>query len=389
MLSMRKRWTSLMLGGILSTFALAGTSFADAPTVSGFIDTTYNYNFNKPYTQANELRSFDSKANSFLLNAAQLQIAGTAGDAGYVVKFLGGTDAAVITSVNELTQMDNFEVEEAYLTYKCPKTLVGLKAGKFVTYEGIEVIESKDNPTISRGYLFGLAEAFTHTGVTLNRAFGMFDLSAGIVNGWDLVSDNNQAKTLIGKLGINFGDPLSLAISGSHGAEQLEDTSTSTVTNGRSVNGDMRDSLDVVATVKMLPKTTIYLQGNWGTEANAATDPVSTNLVRDSWHGAGIQPVIAFTDKFSLGSRLEYFYDRFNSRVGAGTAGILAPTTTAMQKDMAFTNFTITPSYKMTDTTTFRLEYRYDTANKKVFTDDKGAEKDSASTVSLEWIQTF
>jgi hypothetical protein len=380
MLSMKKSFTSLMLGGFLSAFALTGTSFAEAPTVSGFIDTTYNYNFNNPFTQVNELRSFDAKANSFLINAAQLQVAGAAGDAGYVVKFLAGNDASVITSAGSGTA-DDFELQEAYLTYKCPKTLLNLKAGRFVTYEGIEVIESKDNPTISRGYLFGLAEAYTHTGVAVNRAFGMFDLGVGVVNGWDITSDNNSGKTIIGRLGMNFGDPLAIVLSGSHGPEQADNVAVATAPS----NNSNRDSFDIVATVKMLPKTTIFLQGNWGTEEDVSVDPVSGNTVRDNWHGAGIQPVVAITDKFSLGARAEYFYDKYSSRVGT----VIAPTTTDSLQNMAFTNFTITPSYKLTDTTTMRLEYRYDTSNKEVFTDDEGMTKDTASTVSVQWIQTF
>ena len=39
-----------------------------------------------------------------------------------------------------------------------------LTGGKFVTYEGIEVIEGPVNPTLTRGFLFGLAEAIGHVG---------------------------------------------------------------------------------------------------------------------------------------------------------------------------------------------------------------------------------
>src|SRR5207249_2763062 len=98
----------------------------------------------------------------------------------------------------------------------------------------------------------GLAEPFTTVGALADRAFGKVDIGVGVVNGWDLTSDNNNAKTIIGKLGFNFGDPFSIFISGLHGPEQ-PDGATPT---SRSVSGNNRDSLDGVVTLKVIPKTT-------------------------------------------------------------------------------------------------------------------------------------
>jgi Putative beta-barrel porin-2, OmpL-like. bbp2 len=347
---------------------------ADAPVISGFIDTTYNYNFNMPNTQTNELRSFDSKDNTFLLNAAQLQVMGTMGDVGYVVKFLAGTDASVITSAGAGAG-DDFDLQEAYMTYLCPMSKLNLKVGKFATPMGIEVIESKDDATISRGYLFGLAEAYTHTGLMLNRAFGAIDIGAGVVNGWDVVSDNNQGKTFIGKVALNLGDPFTLTVSGLHGPEQSDTPATPGLDDAVHKAGNNRDSLDAVLVTKIIPRVTLALQGNIGTEENA----VGTS--RDNWAGAGVQPIIQITDKFSIGSRLEYFTDEKGSR-------LFLPAVTNVN-DLAMTNFTITPAFKMADNMTFRLEYRYDTASKKIFLDDEGTLKDTSSSVGAQWLVTF
>lgn len=382
--------TGLMAAATLLALTLAVTPrvHAEGPAISGFIDTTYNYNFNKPYNGTNYLRSFDTKANSFLMNAAQLQLTGTLGDAGYVVKFLAGTDASVITSAGA-GAADDFDLEEAYLTYKCPLTGITLKGGKFATPMGIEVIESKDDPTISRGYLFGLAEAYTHTGVIVGHALGSkADIGLGVVNGWDNTVDNNTGKTLLGKLGLNLGDPLSVTVSALYGPEQTEDTSTTsaTVINGvpTSVNGNTRSSVDVVLVSKIIPKVTLNVQGNMGSEKGPVvlSHGFGTRPGGDTWGGAGLQPVVSITDKFSIGSRLEYFYDKWGSRIPAGSA-------VAAVDHLALTNFSIAPAYKITDNFTTRLEYRYDTANKKVFVNDSGTPKDSSSTVSVEWILTF
>ena len=43
--------------------------------LSGFVDTSYTYNFNEPRDRVNDVRVFDTQANSFILNNAQLNIA--------------------------------------------------------------------------------------------------------------------------------------------------------------------------------------------------------------------------------------------------------------------------------------------------------------------------
>src|SRR5581483_11824391 len=139
-------------------------------------------------------RSFDTRTNTFLLNNAQLNIEGSKDGIGYFTSLSYGTDASVFKSAGagndtSLKQSGgagapNFELQEAYLTYKCPITSLQFKAGKFVTYEGIEVIAAKDDYTISRGLLFGLAEPYTHTGAEVGYAFPKYiDFWVGAVNG--------------------------------------------------------------------------------------------------------------------------------------------------------------------------------------------------------------
>jgi hypothetical protein len=394
MLSSKNSWKMICATIVLMTAGSNGVILAadvKAPTVSGFVDTTYMYNFNTPNTHTTELRSFDQKDNNFAINAAQVKVDGTAGDAGYTVKLLAGNDARVISPVDsDSTPNSNrsiFSVEEAFLTYTCPVTKIGVKAGKFVTLEGIEVIESKDNPTISRGTLFGLAEPFTHTGLLLTRSVGKVDLGLGVVNGWDLTSDNNAGKTVFGKIGLNFGDPFTLNISGYVGPEQPTDP-----TGLNNVEGNTRSSLDVTGVTKVNPKLTLNYQWNIGQEKNALVHPFAApGTVRDtldSWQGVGIQPVLTITDKFSIGARAEYFFNNNGTRLVPLPAA--APTI-----EVAETNFTIAPSFKCTDNTMFRLEYRYDRSNKKIFQKDANPSadpnllKDSMSTASAEWIVTF
>ena len=58
-----------VLGALLLPAFIAGQGMAaEGPSLSGFVDFGYNYNFNKMPT--NTLRSFDAKANSFSLEGS-------------------------------------------------------------------------------------------------------------------------------------------------------------------------------------------------------------------------------------------------------------------------------------------------------------------------------
>ncbi|MCG3203832.1 MAG: hypothetical protein KCHDKBKB_00508 [Elusimicrobia bacterium] len=354
----------------LFLLGLTGSLMAEGPTVSGYVDTQYGYNFSKPNTGTTALRSYDSQDNT-LANTVHLSFAGTFGEGiGYVVDLDAGHDAN--TTVGSIPA-SGVALQEGYLTYMAPCKL-GFKVGKFATYEGIEVIETNANPTISRGYLYGLAEPYTHVGGVATFVLGKLDFAAGLVNGWDQANDNNQGKTVIGKIGLSLGDPLMATLSGTHGPEQNQVTSGGVITDSRS--GANRDSIDLTVLTKIIPMVDLYLQANAGTEAQVVDNDGDTiNDDRASWSGAGVQPIIHFGDKFSIGARLEYFSDPEGARTGT--------------RNISTTNITITPGYKITDNVLVRAEYRQDSSNKKIWVDDKGMLEDSVSTGALQFLVTF
>jgi len=360
----------MRLAVVAASLALgvSSLSWADAPKFSGYLETSYNYNFNQPNGQINRGRSFDTRANSFNLNAFQLQATGALGDnSGYTAKMLFGTDASAIKNPNGNatnltgTTNDEVDIEEAYAWYKAPLgSGLTITAGRFVTFEGIEVIEGKDDYTVSRGLLFGLAEPFTHTGVKADYQFTkQLDLALGVVNGWDQVEDQNSSKTFIGRLGVNLGDPFSGGLSWTYGDEKPYAGSAV------DVNHDMRTSVDATFSTVFNKTFTLAYQANYGEEANANTyaeshngtvAPAGTSYA--TWFGFGIQPKVTITDKFWIGGRYEYFEDKDGARTG-GVAGTLKPTT--------LQNFTIAPAYKLTDALTVQTELRYDWSNVNYF----------------------
>ena len=87
-----------------------------------------------------------------------------------------------------------FDLQEAYVSYRYPVgTGLTLKAGKFVTLLGYEVIEAPNNLNFSRSFLFSFAIPLTHVGALLSYApTDWLTLTAGPVGGWDVADNNNR-----------------------------------------------------------------------------------------------------------------------------------------------------------------------------------------------------
>jgi hypothetical protein len=258
--------------------AAAAAPAAPLPTIGGHVEAAYHANLSHPEAEDPvALRSYDALGgNSFLLHAAHLVVEHAVSDAvSAVIELDGGSDANVDNG-----GLGIFDVQEAHATYRAPFGL-SFTGGKFVTYEGIEVIEGPANPTITRGFLYGLAEAYTHVGAKVHYAVDdVADVGVGVVNGWDLYVDNNDAKTGIFRIGFTPVKQFRIAFSGSYGAERADS------------NDDRRLSLD--ATGALIPSDTITFnfQANYGQEPNVPLVAPGVGSVDGSWLGFGLQPVL-------------------------------------------------------------------------------------------------
>lgn len=351
-------------------------------TISGYLQTSYTYNLNRPLPRAggNAFRSFDADPNSFNFNTFYLNLKKPWDDGfGWNVDLNLGQDARVIKSLaptvpplGGLAQPVDFDVQEAYAVYKAALgSGLTLTGGKFVTFDGVEVIETPMNPNFSTGWLFNFAEPFTHTGGKANYAFNKYvNASVGVVNGWDLVRDNNDSKTLIWQLGLNPVEKLAWTFQGSWGAEQLNN------------NRSKRTHVDTVATVKATDKLTLWGQVNYGQEQDAVENgltggrAIGRNQAR--WWGSGLWVQHQCTSWLSSVLRLEYFDDKDGVRVPSG----------AGSTPQALKNVTGTLKFKLTDNQALRTEYRYDWSNAVVF-NTRGNPGRVQRTVSLDWVYAF
>jgi len=330
--------------------------------ITGFVEGAYHGNASNMSNDPVLFRSFDSQnGNSFYLHALQLTFNHSFGpEASFVVDLDAGSDAALVNS-GYAPAGTPIDVQEAYAVYS-PGNFI-FTAGKFVTYEGIEVIEGPLNPTLTRGYLFGLAEPYTHTGAKAHYKFSdQYQLGVGVINGWDTLLDNNRGKTVMGAFSAAPSPVFHAQLSAYFGPEQANN------------NSNKRLSVDLTGAVKAGP-VTINFQGNYGSEQKAIDYNGDGTPDNDSWLGVGIQPVVAMGD-FSLGARYEYFHNKHGSRV-------LLPGGTAVFNNASLMNFTVTPGYMLTKGFTVRGELRLDTASEAVFLRSSAAPQKTQTTFGV------
>lgn len=334
--------------------------------VSGFVDTSYTYTFGSPDSRVNAARVFDTEANNFNVQAAEVvleKLPPEEGGVGFRTDLYFGQDAEVITPTG--STRDQFDLEQAYIQLKPNgfKLPIGdwqwIKMGKFVTMHGAEVIESKDNLNFTRSLLFGYAIPFTHTGI--RAGYQLTDSLAGYLgvnNGWDNVKDNNHSKSLESALSWTASDKLSFCLAGMYGPEQASN------------DHSQRGLIDFLATYKPFNKWTFILNADYGHDEDAITAGKD-----GAWSGVAAYLKYEANNWLSFISRTEFFSDRQGLRVVAGT-----------MQDLWETTFTIdVRPYKDLIT---RLEYRHDGASSNVFSRNQKV-RDRQDTLGLEMIYSF
>src|SRR2546425_12145471 len=203
---------------------------------------------------------------------------------------------------------NDFEVEEAYLTWTMPddgpSSLKGLslKGGKFVTLLGAEVIEPWSNYNYSRSFLFSFAIPFTHTGALVSYPISdKLSVTGGAVEGWDKVQSNNQGWSGIGNVTYTLSDQVTLAANGIWGPEQTNKT------------GNKRGVADFVATIKPTSALTLLLNYDWGHE-----DAAAAGNEAGLWQGFAAVANYGFTRRASAAVRGEGFEGHGGTREGTG-----------------------------------------------------------------------
>jgi len=347
--------------GVLLVLSFAATARAQTATppptdwlgdlkVNAFVSSAYSFNGNRPATGASSYRVFDFNDNSFNIDVAELvvQIAPSKPrDAGFRLDFAVGNSIPRISKTQDQTSTQ-FDLQQAFASYIAPiGTGLRFDVGKWVTHMGYEVIEGYDgyNDNYSRATLFGYAIPFTHTGVKASYAFSS-KLAAMIevVNGWDLLRDNNRTKSLGAQVSVTPVTPLTVLLNWIGGAELESDNHT------------RRDVFDLVVIYKPTRTLTLGVNGDYGIERGTSALNPGANA---TWKGIAGYTMIALTQKLSLALRGETFHDDDGLRLGTSTRTTLSEAT-------------ITPVYKLSDLVVLRGEVRFDKANQPILANRAG-----------------
>jgi hypothetical protein len=219
---------------------------------------------------------------------------------------------------------------------------MSMKAGKFVTLLGAEVIEAPSNPNFTRSFMFGFSIPFSHTGLLFTAPMGeAVSVTAGVVNGWDNVVDNNDGKTFLGSLGIIPSETFALYVNGTFGPEKADTSS------------DPRGIVDVVSTIALDPLS-FSLNFDYGSEGSAAPDGGDA-----TWTGfAGIVG-LSLEDMTGLPAGIFVRGEVFDDGDGARTG-----------TEQTLTEVTLTGKYYLTEDLTLWAEYRHDSSDEDTFAED-------------------
>lgn len=307
--------------------------------ISGFATVSYAYS-SDDVDRAIVGRLYDRFHDQFTLNAAKVVVEKAAAtdriDAGARIDLLFGQNAAVIQSAG-LSLGSQGDLEQAFATLNVPtgaETYVQFKAGKMVTLMGVEVIEDVVNPNLSVANQFVYVENFTMTGVGIDVKLGpQLDGQFRVINGWDVVADNNSGKSFMARLGITPDDRSTIAFLGYAGPEQADNT------------GNTRYGGEVVASRKLGARASVLGQFDYGREEfDAATA---------KWLGVGVWLTYDLSPEVGLALRGDYIDDKD----GARTSGVLGfPANTGH----SFGSGTATLNIKKWTNALVRPELRYD-----------------------------
>jgi hypothetical protein len=388
----------LVVQGLIMAVAQGSVAFADAPApkwydtigLSGYLQTSYTGNLDDSSRNTTSTgRTFDTNGNSFNLNRFLLQIAKPVGDSdhyGFTVRMAAGQDATVLNSAAGWNATSDFNVQEAYMTYAIPSlTKLQIIGGKFVTPEGFEGVDTVNNPNFSEGLLFQVMEPITHTGVKANYTFNdKVNATIGIVNGWDLVQDNNSSKTILWQVATTPTKQISWSFQGLYGKEVADPSHAD------------RLSLDTVLSYNPTDKLSLNGQLNWYEQSN---DPLVVTAdggrAVGTTHatGAGLWVSYATTSKFTEIVRYEVVNDGSGAnRFGSGAFANEPTPGTATNQTVQ--EFTLTHKTMLTSNMGTRLEYRHDWSNEPAFVNNLGSAAPGGAvrnqnTISADWFVTF
>jgi len=304
-------------------------AFAEEPvSFSGFVDTVYLWNANRPANHENFVPGTGTtgkRANELSLNLAQVQWSRAVSaqqPVGFTLSLVAGEGTEVVHAGEPDGGDELRHIYQASLAYRLRNGVV-LEAGVYPSHIGMEGFYSKDNWSYTRSWL-GELSPYYQAGLKASYAFNQrWSGQIHLLNGWQIVHDDNAGKALGTQLAYASG-PLS--------------ASFNTYVDAERIFGD------VVVLYRVRPRVQLGASIDVGSQDHA------------HWRGAGAYGRIAIDDRHAVAARVEEFRDPDNGI--SGTAQTLREAT-------------LTYELRPRQHLILKLETRYDRSTAPVFADDR------------------
>ena len=379
-------------------------------TVSGYLDSYYFTNFNKPSSrdnmgQSGVGRGFDRRVDQFQLGMVQTVFKYTNSKSEGVVDLAFGPSAQYGNYGNIPVAGPNYGyavgndvfsavmIKQAYFKYNATEKLSFI-AGQFGTHIGYEYIDAPLNFFYSINHTFNSGIPFYHTGLKATYAFSdKVSLMLGGVNGFDYVQDNNRAKGLIGQLSLVPAEGLSIYFNYINSNESNADALGKTP-NGNFTVYDLNGGYQ--ATDKLFIGYWFMLGTQKGTLGSPGTFiPADSDVDKmKTWGGANLYLTYALSDVFSLGFRGEHFNNK------SGARGLRNVDGSGQAVGASANTYTLTGSFTLADGhLVLKPELRMDAFNKLTGTGNESSQqfidadgnftKNSQTTLGMAAIYKF
>ena len=292
-----------------------------ALTFSGYFDTYYLINLNKPSTRNNLgacgcARGFDRYSNQFQIGMFLTHVSyvhealAFDGEIGFGPNMEYANYASTYgykwgTVVANNTHTSVF-IKQAYAKFTATEKL-SFVFGQFGSHIGYEVIDSPLNFHYSISNAFSAGVPFFHVGIKASYAVRKnMTVMAGLVNGTDNMNNNNNTLKFIGQLVVKSPDRFELALNTIQGNEANARTNGSDTTSYFGI-------VDAVASYKVSKKLKTSLWALYGSQRGEFQGgPFFNHMVH--WSSVTFYTQYDITDLVSIGTRLEHFDNRDGAR---------------------------------------------------------------------------
>jgi len=344
----------LMFISTVAVLFATSSAFAQSSNLEwdGFIDGYYAYDFNEPGNSDRSYTTQPARHNEFNINLAHIGVTydddtvrgrlalqvGTSVEANYSTEPVRG----------QFSNQDMVKhIQEAYAGTRVGEN-TWIDVGIFFSHIGMESFVSRDNMTYTRSFTADYSPYY-QAGVRLQHQFSE-KLSGEllVLNGWQIVTDDNSDKALGTKLAYEFDEDTNLSYSTFIGRE-----------------AEFRHFHNFVFQTAINDRLSLGAQADFGFQKKATGSGDST------WYGAVVMTNYALSDKNVLTSRLEYYSDEDQVIVSTGSLSGFEVWSASLGLDR-----------QLNERAVWRTEVRYFSAKDEIFPDQGSLTKNSTLVVS-------